>query len=79
MARENDTTEPIFGMLREAEVRLSQGEKTGAICDNGPSFPPQLNDGARPVLAREPAVPGRHDRSIASLNAVHVRSTGATP
>lgn len=26
------TAEQIIGMLREAEVRLSQGEKTGAIC-----------------------------------------------
>lgn len=38
MARESDTTEPIFGMLREAEVRLSQGEKTGAVCGNGAEF-----------------------------------------
>ncbi|MCB5203509.1 hypothetical protein LH464_13610 [Neorhizobium sp. T786] len=32
MARKNYTAEQIIGMLREAEVRLSQGEKTGAIC-----------------------------------------------
>lgn len=32
MARKNYTGEQIIGMLREAEVRLSQGEKTGAIC-----------------------------------------------
>jgi len=32
MARKNYTAERIIGMLREAEVRLWQGEKTGAIC-----------------------------------------------
>ncbi|KQZ22779.1 hypothetical protein ASD50_21205 [Mesorhizobium sp. Root552] len=32
MARKNYTDEQIIGMLREAEVRLSQGEKTGSIC-----------------------------------------------
>lgn len=32
MARKNYTAEQIVGMLREAEVRLSQGEKTGSIC-----------------------------------------------
>ena len=32
MARKNYTAEQIIGMLREAEVRLSQGEKIGAIC-----------------------------------------------
>lgn len=32
MARKNYTAEQIIGMLREAEVRLSQGERTGAIC-----------------------------------------------
>lgn len=32
MARKNDTAKQIIAMLREAEVRLSQGEKTGEIC-----------------------------------------------
>ena len=32
MARKNYTAEQIIGMLREAEVRLSGGEKTGTIC-----------------------------------------------
>ena len=32
MARKNYTAEQIIGMLREAEVRLSQGDKIGAIC-----------------------------------------------
>jgi putative transposase len=32
MARKNYTAEQIIGMLREAEVRLSQGEKIGMIC-----------------------------------------------
>ena len=32
MARKNYTAEQIIGMLREAEVWLSGGEKTGAIC-----------------------------------------------
>ncbi|MCB1380175.1 MAG: transposase [Novosphingobium sp.] len=31
MARKRYTPEQIIGMLREAEVRLSQGEKSGAI------------------------------------------------
>ena len=31
MARKRYTPEQIIGMLREAEVRLSQGEKIGAI------------------------------------------------
>ncbi len=32
MARKRYTPEHIISMLREAEVRLSQGEKTGTIC-----------------------------------------------
>ena len=32
MARKYYTAEQIIGMLREAEVRLGQGEKTGKIC-----------------------------------------------
>ena len=32
MARKNYTAEQNIGMLREAEVRLSGGEKTGTIC-----------------------------------------------
>jgi len=32
MSRRGYTPEQIIAMLREAEVRLSQGEKTGAIC-----------------------------------------------
>jgi transposase-like protein len=32
MSRKRYTPEQIIGMLREAEVRLSQGESVGAIC-----------------------------------------------
>ncbi len=32
MARTRYTTEQIVGMLREAEVRVSQGEPIGLIC-----------------------------------------------
>ena len=32
MARKTYTAEQIIGMLREADVPLSQGEKVGAIC-----------------------------------------------
>jgi putative transposase len=32
MARKRYTTEQIIGMLREAEVKLSQGEAVGVIC-----------------------------------------------
>jgi len=32
MARKRYTPEQIIAMLREAEVRLSQGEKAGMIC-----------------------------------------------
>jgi putative transposase len=32
MARKEYTPEQVIGMLREAEVRLSQGEKIGKIC-----------------------------------------------
>ena len=32
MARSELAPEQIIAMLREAEVKLSQGEKTGAIC-----------------------------------------------
>ena len=32
MARKDYTAEQAIGMLREAEVRLSQGEKIGKIC-----------------------------------------------
>ena len=32
MARKDYTPEQAIGMLREAEVRLSQGEKMGKIC-----------------------------------------------
>ena len=32
MARKGYTTEQIIGILREAEVRLVHGQKTGQIC-----------------------------------------------
>lgn len=32
MARKRYTTEQIIGMLREAEVRLAQGETIGVVC-----------------------------------------------
>jgi transposase-like protein len=32
MARKRYTTEQIIGILREAEVRVSQGESVGLIC-----------------------------------------------
>ena len=32
MSRKRYTPEQIIGYLREAEVRLSQGEKIGVIC-----------------------------------------------
>jgi putative transposase len=32
MARKRYTTEQIIGILREAEVKLSQGETVGVIC-----------------------------------------------
>lgn len=32
MSRQRYTPEQIIGMLREAEVALAQGEKTGVIC-----------------------------------------------
>ena len=32
MSRKRYTPEQIIGMLREAEVRLSQGDKIGSIC-----------------------------------------------
>lgn len=32
MSRKRYTPEQIIGLLREAEVALAQGEKTGAIC-----------------------------------------------
>jgi putative transposase len=32
MARKHFSTEQIIGILREAEVRLSQGPTIGAIC-----------------------------------------------
>lgn len=32
MSRKRFTAEQILGMVREAEVRLSQGEKIGLIC-----------------------------------------------
>jgi putative transposase len=32
MARKRFTTEQIIGLLREAEVRLSQGQAIGAVC-----------------------------------------------
>jgi putative transposase len=32
MSRKRYTPEQVIGMLREAEVRLSQGEKVGGIC-----------------------------------------------
>ncbi len=34
MARKRFTTEQIIGMLREAEVRLAQGQTIGLICKN---------------------------------------------
>jgi hypothetical protein len=40
MSRKRYTPEQIIGMLREAEVALAQGEKTGVICRRSetPSF-----------------------------------------
>ena len=32
MARKRFTTEQIIGLLREAEVRLSQGQPIGTVC-----------------------------------------------
>jgi putative transposase len=32
MARKRFTTEQIIGLLREAEVRLSQGQSIGTVC-----------------------------------------------
>ena len=32
MARKRFTTEQIIAILREAEVRIAQGEKAGVIC-----------------------------------------------
>lgn len=32
MSRKRYTAEQLLGMVREAEVRLSQGEKLGLIC-----------------------------------------------
>ena len=32
MGRKRYTPEQIIGMLREAEVRLAQGDKVGQIC-----------------------------------------------
>ena len=32
MARKRYTTEQIIGLLREAEVRLSQGQTVGTVC-----------------------------------------------
>ena len=32
MARQRFTTEQIIGLLREAEVRLSQGQAIGTVC-----------------------------------------------
>ena len=32
MARKRFTTEQIIGLLREAEVRLSQGQAIGTVC-----------------------------------------------
>jgi hypothetical protein len=32
MARKRFTTEQIIGLLREAEVRLSQGQGIGTVC-----------------------------------------------
>ena len=40
MSRKRYTPEEIIGMLREAEVRLSQGEKIGLIC-KGPGISEQ--------------------------------------
>jgi hypothetical protein len=33
MARKRFTTESIIGMLREAEVRLAEGQTIGVICN----------------------------------------------
>jgi hypothetical protein len=37
MSRKRYTPEQIIGLLREAEVALAQGEKTGVICLSGVS------------------------------------------
>jgi hypothetical protein len=49
MSRKRYTPEEIIGKLREAEVRLSQGEKIGVICRAlGLSIRPHSSLGYRP-------------------------------
>jgi hypothetical protein len=48
MARKRFTTEQIIGMLREAEVRLGQGQSIGLICS------------ARAKGSSAQPIPGRH-------------------
>ena len=52
MAPKNYTAEQIIGILREAEaeVRLSQGDKIGAIC-RGLSIPDARHESDAPLLA----------------------------
>lgn len=42
MARKRYTTEQIIGMLREADVRLSQSEPIGLICRGIGNFRAEL-------------------------------------
>ena len=58
MARKRFTTEQIIGMLREAEVRLSQGQSIGLIC-KGLSISEQSYYRWRRDLWRAEARPGQ--------------------
>ena len=58
MARKRYTTEQIIGLLREAEVRLGQGQAIGTICRGRPgqrSLPQSWGTKHRPEDGGRPA------------------------
>ncbi len=72
MSRKRYTPEEIIGLLREAEVRLSQGEKIGLICRAlGLSIRPHSSLGYRPpaaVTTLPPAIRSTHPQTVRALS-----------
>lgn len=68
MARKRYTTEQIIGMLREAEVMLSQGETVGAILGI-----------SEHSYYRWRQCPISHDRSVPVFDGVEHRNHIAAP
>ena len=81
MSRKRCTPEQIIGKLREAEVLLSQGQKTGEVCRRvvraleQHDVAPSLDAAARPAAGATSDSP----RSISSKAVLSVASASFSP